>query len=185
MAGSLRVKGHRICGIKAAPRTTRGGSGPVWSPSSSSMIQPPGSRRDPPSGLTPGETVSSSQGDTHRIAGSDSSVNDELSLAPLEEERPREPVAEAEPQPSPAPVGPPPESSATSLTELKEYESGPLDSLMRDKKFSRSATLPRKQLTRRKQPQKISAPLIMLITVLTLFGLAALILIITIIVTSL
>jgi hypothetical protein len=166
-------------------RSAAGDSAKRWLPRSSSGAPPLPKEATPPGRHSRDDTVSSAHGDTSRIGITDSSVNDNLTLAPLEEEKkpaPEIPQAESKKSsPNLKEQGSKSSASAVNPTELREYESGPLDSLLKDKRYSQSAKFSR-QLALKKEKSK--APMIMLITILTLFGMAVLVLIITIIVTS-
>ncbi len=169
-------------------RTTPFGRG------ASTVAEPlPPPRELPPGRRSAGETVPTSRGDTRRLNAGDSSVNDNLTLAPLEEEAPKGPSrsdsgdksdAGSRPERSSASTPKldahatgerPSSSSVIDRATISKYESGPLDSLLKDAQFRRSATLPRKQLPSKHVEPRSRGPLIMLITILTLFGVAILI----------
>jgi serine/threonine-protein kinase len=106
----------------------------------------------PPSGLISGDTVSSARGDTIKLSGtSDSSINDNLTLAPLEEEAPKEHDLPTTDDAPPDAQTSDEKSSPLDVAELERYQAGPLDSLLQDEKFARRATLPTTQLTAPKE----------------------------------
>ncbi|MEM7312713.1 MAG: serine/threonine-protein kinase [Planctomycetota bacterium] len=115
--------------------------------------------RSPSSGLSSigrppaGDTVSSSHGDTH--VGSDSTINDDLGLAPIDEDarastsssglhdddrRHRRASKKNEK-----------ESSSIDELELQRYGSGPLDALLEDPTFEKRVQMPKRQLTVRRE----------------------------------
>ena len=93
----------------------------------------------------PGETVSSAQGDTTRFS-TDSSINDDLTLAPLEEEKLRSADSSGLHDDENA-VEHKSSSSSIKDLQLERYGSGPLDALLGDANFQRKAQLPKTQLT--------------------------------------
>ncbi|HEY6565544.1 MAG TPA: hypothetical protein VIY86_13735, partial [Pirellulaceae bacterium] len=168
-----------------------GGSGPHLHGRSATSAPPAPGREVPPPFYRPaGETVPSARGDTVSLrSGTDSSVNDDLALAPLEEERkppvhPPAPASESQVKSEGEVAGQPSSSSVLSRETVANVESGPLDSLLKDKKFVRTAAVPRKQLVARQKHEESKAPAILLFTMLGLFGLALLILVVTLIVSA-
>jgi serine/threonine-protein kinase len=101
----------------------------------------------PPSGLKiTGDTVSSARGDTIKLSG-DSSVNDNLTLAPLEEEMPsaEDPLETSEnAETADAPESVEQQPTRSDLEDL--VPAPPLVSLLKDEKFAQGVTLPKTQL---------------------------------------
>ncbi len=126
------------------------------------------------------DTVTNARGDTLKIAG-DSSVNDNLVLAPLEDDMPSaEDSVEATTSAEGQQVESPPIVDAS---DLRSFSTGPLDSLLKDKKFAKGATMPRTQLTAPK-PTVWTATWLPYAIIGALVSIALLVLIITLMVTG-
>lgn len=91
------------------------------------------------------DTATNARADTVKLAG-DSSVNDNLTLAPLEDELPsaEETVEKTEAVETDATEV---EKPLVNENELKSLSHGPLDLLLSDEQFAKKAALPRTQLT--------------------------------------
>ncbi len=121
-------------------------------------------RSNSPSGLSSigrppaGDTVSSSFEDTR--VGSDSTINDDLGLAPIDEEsrRDRDTTGSGihdddDRKHRRSSKKNQKESSSIDELELQRYESGPLDALLEDPTFEKRVQMPKRQLsTRRDDP---------------------------------
>jgi hypothetical protein len=109
-----------------------------------------------------GETVPSSKGDTVRIPGSDSSVSDDLTLAPLDEElakerKRKEREAAAAEGSNLLDRAPDKSSTGSSIDEVDLEKYGiPLDRLLADEAFARKQAqkLPKTHLTKPKPPEE-------------------------------
>ncbi len=114
-----------------------------WSRQSSFSSTGPGALPHSPAS---GETVSSSQTDTVKIGSGDSSINDNLTLAPLDEEKSHDDDEQRAAVDAEDAHDTQNDSSIDEL-DLEMFGSGPLDSLFEDKEFVEREIVPSRSLT--------------------------------------
>ncbi len=120
------------------------------------------------------ETVSSSFGDTSRIAA-DSSLNDDLDLAPLEEDDDSGTTGSSgihDEQPRKRSLKDGSSSSSIEDMDLERYGSGPLDLLLEDPNFKKRVQMPKTQLSTRKEEDWTDSPWVLAAVVCVLAFLA-------------